>query len=400
VVANVSGDAVSSHLVCASCGTSYALAEKVLLCTKCGGLLDVTYELDGLHGEPWRRAGHGLRNSLWRYGELLPVSDRGAIVSLGEGHTPLVAVERYGQSIGVKGLSLKLEFMNPTGSFKDRGTTVNVSKIRELGISSVLDDSSGNAGSSLAAYSAAAGIQCRLYVPTLVSREKLVQAEMYGATIVRVDGARSEVAKRAEEAWRSGDAFYASHALSPYFIEGTKTIAYEIAEEFGTRSAPDHMVFPVGGGSLLLGAWKGFSELKSLGRLEKIPKLHCIQSDACDPVVRAFKAGKPETSPVAEKETVAAGIRISNPARGRQVLSALRGSRGSAESVSDAEILDQQRNAARMAGAFAEPTSCAALAGLARLRANGVIGPGETVVVPLTGSGLKDIASATKSLAR
>jgi threonine synthase len=321
------------------------------------------------------------------------------IVSLGEGLTPLVKAERYGKSIGLKKLGLKLEFLNPTGSFKDRGTTVNVSMMKELGISSVLDDSSGNAGSSLAAYSAAAGIQCTLYVPQAASKEKLIQAEMYGAKVVRVEGSRSTVTRRAEEAWKSGEAFYASHALSPYFIEGTKTIAFEIAEALVGEGAPDHMVFPVGGGSLLLGAWKGFSELKRLGSLNEVPKLHCIQSESCDPIVMAFKAGAKETSPVEEKDTVAAGIKISNPARGRQVLDAVRRSGGSAESVSDHEILNQQRNASRMAGVFAEPTSCAALAGLVRLLETGVIGADETVVVPLTGSGLKDTASAARSLA-
>ena len=391
--------AESRRLECTNCGTRCALTDPALLCTECGGLLEVIHDLQ--EGAPEVSEGpekRGLADSLWRYLDLLPVTDEDAVVSLGEGCTPLVDAQRYGKSIGLKRLRLKLEFLNPTGSFKDRGTTVNISRMKELGVQSVLDDSSGNAGSSLAAYSAAAGIACRLYVPQGASKEKLTQAELYGAEIVRVEGSRSAVARRAEDAWKRGEAYYASHALSPYFIEGTKTIAYEIAEELGGENPPDDLVFPVGGGSLLLGAWKGFSELVQLGRLEEVPRLHCVQSESCDPVVRAFKAGRQEIVPVSEGETVAAGIKISNPVRGRQILDAVRKSGGSAESVSDAEILEQQRMVARMAGAFAEPTSCAALAGLVRLRRNGVIGEDESVVVPLTGSGLKDTVSAAKAL--
>lgn len=352
--------------------------------------MEVTRELQ--EGEALKREAE--TRSLWRYSALLPVKDRSSIVSLGEGLTPLVKSERYGRAIGAESLSLKLEFMNPTGSFKDRGTTVNVSRMRELGISSALDDSSGNAGSSLAAYCAKGGIRCKLFVPSKASEEKLTQAEMYGAEIVRIDGPRAEVAMRAEKAWRGGEAFYASHALSPYFIEGTKTVAYEVAE----TGLPEHMVFPVGGGSLLLGAWKGFSELKALGRVSALPKLHCIQSEACDPVVRAFKKGSRITTPAEDGETIAAGIRISNPVRGAQVLEAVRESGGTAESVSDEEILKEQRRAATNAGVFAEPTSCAALAGVVRLVERGVIGKDEGVVVPLTGSGLKDMSSASRSL--
>jgi threonine synthase len=368
------------------------------VCSKCGGLLDVVHSLQDDSLEKRRPADYGLANSLWRYLGLLPVTEETAIVSLGEGLTPQVKAERYGRSMGLKRLELKLEFLNPTGSFKDRGTTVNVSRMKELGITSVLDDSSGNAGSSLAAYSAAADIQCRLYVPRAASGEKLIQAEMYGAKITRVDGSRAEVARRAEAAWKGGEAYYASHALSPYFIEGTKTIAFEIAE--ASNEPPDHMIFPVGGGSLLLGAWKGFRELKGLRRLDRIPRLHGIQSQSCDPVVRAFKAGAQDVTEVSDGETVAAGIRISNPARGRQVLDAVRESGGSAESVSDREILEQQRNVAKMEGVFAEPTSCAALAGLLRLLENGAIRADESVVVPITGFGLKDSANAARSLVR
>ncbi len=387
-----------TQIECLECGARYALNESVIVCSRCGGLLEVVGEPGDLRAwEATLRKNAHVR-SLWRYRDFLPIAGESSIVSLGEGGTPLISAERYARSLGLRRLQLKLESLNPTGSFKDRGTTIIVSHAKEMGVRTLMDDSSGNAGSSLAAYAAAAGMDCRLYAPKTASKEKLTQAEMYGASVVKVEGPRAEVARRAEEAWKAGEAYYASHALSPFFIEGTKTIAFEIAES--QDGLPDHMIFPVGGGSLLLGAWKGFSELKSLGVLKSIPRLHGIQSEACDPVVRAFKAGTREISPLADRDTIAAGIRISNPARGRQVLDAIAGSNGSAESVADDEILLQQRNVARMAGAFAEPTSCAALAGLARLIEKGVVGHGDSVVVPLTGSGLKDVASAMKSLGR
>ena len=233
-----------------------------------------------------------------------------------------------------------------------------------------------------------------MYVPSDASGQKIRQAETYGAEIVRVEGSRSEVERRAQRAWKSGEAFYASHALSPYFIEGTKTIAFEIAEELRGQNnhilLPDHMVFPVGGGSLFLGAWKGFSELLEAGLIERIPKLHCIQSEQCMPIISAFRTGMSDVKRVIEGETVAAGIMIANSLRGAKILEALRETSGTAEGVRDADILIQQRLIARKAGIFAEPTSCAALAGLKQLREKGVIAADETVVVPITGSGLKE----------
>jgi len=311
------------------------------------------------------------------------------VVSLGEGLTPLLHPVVYGDAIGLRGLHLKLDSLNPTGSFKDRGTTVSVSKLKEWGVDRALDDSSGNAGSSLAAYCAAAGIGCRLYVPSAASSQKIRQAEAYGAEIIRVPGSRSDVERSARKAWKNGKIYYASHALSPYFIDGTKTVAFEIADELG-KNLPDHMVFTVGGGSLLLGAWKGFRELLEVGLIDRIPKLHCIQSESCMPVVVAFRKGMSRVKKVPERETVAAGIRISKPARGDEILEVIRRTGGSAEAVADSEILNQQRLMATKSGIFAEPTSCAALAGLVRLREKGKIEADDAAVVPITGSGFKD----------
>jgi len=383
------------HIVqkCIECGTQYSPNDIVLVCQYCGKPLDIQYELDKIQNSLDRGSLKNRVHSLWRYRELLPIVKNECIVSLGEGLTPLKRASRYGNLIGVEELDLKLDYLNPTGSFKDRGNTVNVSRLKELGVSSVIEDSSGNAGSSLAAYCASANIGCTLYVPAYTASEKLIQAQTYGAEIVKIPGSRTDVARAAEHAWKDSGKYYASHNLSPFFFDGMKTVAYEIAEASHWQ-APDHIVFPVGGGALIGGTWKGLEELVTLGWIKKPPKLHCIQSEACMPIVEAFENQTEYISPAVEKETVASGIRISNPARGPQVLKALKRTGGTALAVSDASILKQQRLLARIEGFFVEPTSCAALAGLEKLHERGVILRDESVIVPLTGFGLKDTKSA------
>jgi threonine synthase len=319
-------------------------------------------------------------------------------VSLGEGFTPLKKASNYGKILGINNLTLKLDYLNPTGSFKDRGTTVSVSMLKEFGITSAMDDSSGNAGVSLAAYCASAGIECILYVPASIPAEKLIQAQIHGAKIERVAGSRTDVARAAEGRSKlSGGPYYASHNLSPYFFEGMKTFAYETAEMLNWE-VPDHLVFPVGGGTLIAGAWKGFEELNQLGWIHRATKFHCVQSEACMPIVEAYEKRDMQVEPVSEAETIAGGIRIANPARGRQVLQTLQSSHGAAVAVSDEDILKNQRLLAVKEGIFAEPTSCAALAGLEILLDDGTIHRDEPVIVPLTGFGLKDTKNAARSL--
>jgi threonine synthase len=205
------------------------------------------------------------------------------------------------------------------------------------------------------------------------------------------------VAKAAENAWRTTGVYYASHNLSAFFLEGMKTFAYEISEDLEWE-VPDHVVFPVGGGALLTGAWKGFEELLQLGWINRLPRLHCVQSQACMPIVAAFDNAASKVTPAEEGETIAGGIRITNPARGKQILQALRRSKGHAVAVSDEAILQHQKALARNEGIFAEPTSCAALAGLEKLLDNGALATDESVIVAITGFGLKDTKNAIKSI--
>jgi threonine synthase len=385
------------NLTCTACKAIYSLSERLLVCPKCGKVLDLDYDLSSVAAKSREEVLANRVRSIWRYRDLLPIDSEKSIVSIGEGLTPLRKASRYGASIGLSNLTLKLDFLNPTGSFKDRGTSVSVSKIKQLGIKAVVDDSSGNAGASLAAYCAAAGITCTLYVPATAPSEKLLQAEIYGAKVLKIAGSRTEVAKAADSARKSSELYYASHNLSPFFFDGMKTLAYEIAEDLGWQG-PDHVVFPVGGGALMAGSHRGFQDLLKLGWTDRIPKLHCVQSEACMPIVEAFRLGKSHVEATVEGETVAGGIRISDPGRGDQVLQAIGQSEGTAVAVTDQALLTHQRLLARREGIFAEPTSCAALAGLAKLLEIGVINPDDSVVVPLTGFGLKDSRSAAKSL--
>ena len=385
------------RLECARCGSSFDVQEKNLTCRNCGSLLDVKYDYEevrkSLNEEKLSKRDY----SVWRYKELLPIQRTDNIISLGEGWTPIQKCSDYGNTFGFKNLYLKLDYLNPTGSFKDRGSTVLISKARELGVKSIIDDSSGNAGSSIAAYCAKVGIKCSIYVPASAPYGKTLQVEMYGAKIVRIDGAREEVVKAAQGASKIAGEYYASHSANPYFLEGNKTIAYEIAEQMNW-TLPDHIIFPVGSGSLLIGAWKGFRELLKLDLVERIPRLHCVQSEACMPIVDAYRRGLNHIERVKEGKTVAGGVRIGRPVRGEQVLEALTASDGTAVAVSDEELLCHHRVLAQTEGIFAEPTSCVALAGLCRFCKSKEIGHDETVVVPITGFGLKDTETAKKQV--
>jgi threonine synthase len=384
------------NLTCLRCRASYSPNEKIVVCEKCGDVLDVKYDFAELRRNG-KKSLKSRDHSMWRYSEFLPITDPNCVVSLGEGLTPLHKAPRYGALVKHPRVFLKLEYVSPTGAFKDRGSSVSVSKLKELKIAEVIEDSSGNAGASLAAYCAAAGIKCNLYVPAGAPSEKLLQARLYGADVRPIAGSRTDVSNAASNARRTTGIYYASHNLSAFFFEGMKTFAYEIVEDLDWN-VPDHVVFPVGGGGLFAGAWKGFEELLELGWIRRLPRIHCVQSEVCMPIVEAFRKGATYITPVQEGETIAGGIRISNPARGGQVLQCLRRSKGEAVAVSDQAILQHQKALARNEGIFAEPTSCAALAGLEKLLEAGVIAVDESVVVAITGFGLKDSKNAAKSI--
>jgi threonine synthase len=318
-------------------------------------------------------------HSLWRYRDALLV-DAAHAVSLGEGWTPLVPGEWDGVPV-----LFKLEFMMPTGSFKDRGMTVMVSYLKHRGVAEVLEDSSGNAGASLSAYAAAAGMRCRILVPATASYPKIAQIAAHGADVVTVRGSRQDVADAALA--MSREIFYASHNWQPFFSEGTKTLAYELWEQLGFR-APDHVVVPVGYGANILGCDRGFSELLRQREVTRMPRLHGVQAMNCAPYHAAFQAGVEHFVPCPVSPTVAEGIASSKPTRMREVLAPVRASGGAIAAVTEDEILRALAALAKK-GLYVEPTSAAAAAGLSQLIARGAVKAGETIVLVLTGSGLK-----------
>jgi threonine synthase len=360
------------NLRCTLCQRTYPLETRKWRC-ECDGL----FELD--ESRPF--SADAIRcdvPTMWRYRDMLPVPEDAEIVSLGEGFTPLLPVQLYGARV-----LCKLEFLAPSGSFKDRGTSVLVSMVRALGVDEVVEDSSGNAAASLAAYCARAGIHARIFVPAHASAAKLAQIAMYGATVVPVEGPRENSALAAQEAAR--DAYYASHNYNPLFLEGTKTFAYEIWEHLG-GSVPDNVVLPVGNGSLLVGAYRGFRDLRTAGLVDRLPRLFAAQAEACAPLYDAYRRGLDEPQPATPRQTIAEGICIAQPSRGRQVISAIRNTGGAVVAVDDTEIRSGRAVLAR-AGLYVEPTSATVAAALVKL--NKMIAAEQITVVALTGSGLK-----------
>lgn len=315
---------------------------------------------------------------MWRYREAIPIHNDASILSMNEGFTPLEEIEFKGG-----GVLIKIDYLFPTGSYKDRGATVLISKMKEWGVQKVVEDSSGNAGSAIAAYCAKAGIGCDIYVPQYTSPGKLIQIQAYGATLKRVEGSREKTAEKAMEA--ASKIPYASHCWNPFFLHGTKTFAFEVWEQMDWR-APDTLVLPIGHGTLFLGAYIGFKELKTAGMIKRIPKMVGIQSASCAPLYQAFKKGWRETRPIEKEETIAEGIAIAEPVRGRQILEAIRETGGEVLAVTEKEIKVALKEMGRK-GHFIEPTSSATIAGLKKYlrkkRQN------ETVVSTLTGMGLK-----------
>jgi threonine synthase len=317
--------------------------------------------------------------SLWRYRRAMPL-DPGQVISLGEGCTPLVAREVN----GVRAFC-KLEWFNPSGSFKDRGASVMMSLLRAQGITAVLEDSSGNGGAAIATYAAAGGMAATIFVPESTSPAKTVQSRAAGATVRMIPGSRQDCADAAERAAES--LFYASHNWHPFFLHGTKTLAYELWEDFGF-DVPDAIIIPCGAGSNVLGCQIGFSELLRAGAISRMPRLFAVQPENVAPIAAAFLAGTDEAVATPIRPTIAEGTAIAKPLRRREVIGALRESEGGAVMVSEAEISEATLSLARQ-GLYVEPTCATAAAAHKKLLASGAIAPKDLTVLVLTGTGIK-----------
>jgi threonine synthase len=325
---------------------------------------------------------------MWRYRELLPISEERHVTSMGEGITPLLPAKRLGAKLGCERLFVKEEGLNPTGTFKSRGLSVAVSKAKELGAKTLAMASAGNAGAALAAYGARAGLEVWVFMPTDAPAMNKAECKAHGANLVLVDGLIDAAARVAREQIVEQGWFDLSTLREPYRVEGKKTMGFELAEQFSWL-LPDVIIYPTGGGTGIIGMWKAFDELEALGWIgQRRPKMIAVQAAGCAPIVRAFERGSENAEPWEGAETIATGIKVPAALGDYLILRAIRESGGVAISVTDEEIIYSLTELAREEGIFACPEGAATLAGLKRLLAAGTISGSESIVLFNTGAGL------------
>ncbi|NMG83382.1 MAG: threonine synthase [Methanosarcinales archaeon] len=373
------------HLQCIECSSIYSIEEVVYTCRKCGGLLDVIYNYNEIELSKKELSKQPL--SVWKYKKLLPITRDP--VTLQEGGTQLYKLHRLAEDLEAKEVYVKHEGMNPTGSFKDRGMTVGVTKALELGMSTVACASTGNTSASLSIYGAKAGIPAVVLLPAgKVALGKVAQALMHGAKVLSIRGNFDEALTLVRDLCAKED-FYLLNSINPYRLEGQKTIGFEIADQLGWE-VPDRIVLPVGNAGNITAIYKGFKELKTLGITDTVPKMIGIQAEGAPPIVNAVRSNQQNIIPDPDPETIATAIRIGNPVNARKALKAVYESGGTAETVTDEEIITAQKQLAQMEGIGVEPASASSIAGLRKLLQNGTIDPDERIVCIATGHLLKD----------
>ncbi len=366
-------------LTCIECGREWD--DDHYTC-ECGGLLEVRLNLDEIEVD-FKLDGQNI--TVWKYRSLLPVKIDP--ITLREGGTPLYRAEKLERELGIRRVYVKHEGLNPSGSFKDRGMTVGITKALELKKKAVACASTGNTSASMAMYAAKAGMDAYVLLPAgKVALGKVAQALMHGAKVIGIEGNFDDALRIVREVCEKED-IYLLNSVNPFRPEGQKTIAYEIADEIGV---PDRVVLPVGNAGNISAIYKGFKELFELGLINGIPKMTGIQAEGAAPIFRAFAEGKDHIQPVTNPETIATAIRIGNPVNARKALRAIYDSKGLAEIVSDEEIIQAQKFLAAREGIGVEPASAASVAGLRKLAAQGMVDADETVVCVVTGNLLKD----------
>ena len=313
----------------------------------------------------------------------IPLSKPSNLINLGQGNTPIIKLNTLSKELNLD-IFAKLEYMNPTGSFKDRGSSMMISALKEFGINQIVEDSSGNAGASISAYSAYSKITSHIFVPKNAPKNKVAQIELYGSKVYKINGPRDNATKAAIKYSNENSIPYSSHNLSPFFIEGTKSFGYEVISFF-KKNQPDHILFPVGNGSLIIGSYNAYKENRDQ---ISIPKHHAIQTENISPIV--FENKNIKWKPEDWVPTIANGIAILDPPRKRQSSNIINITNGSAATVSEQEILEWQIKLAECEGIFAEITASAIFAALRNMKLNKIIKNKETILLPITGFGLKD----------
>ena len=380
-------------LQCIFCGNSYP-PRVLFTCPACGvsGILDVRYDYPAIARCLTRRALANRRDlGQWRYRELLPIREDSLLPNLLVGGTPLTAAPSLARHLGLRQLRLKDDGRNATGSLKDRASAVGVVKARERGRKIIACASTGNAASSCAGMAASMGLRSVIFVPDRAPEPKVIQLLMFGATVVRVCGSYEDAFQLCQQACDRWGWYNRNSGINPYLVEGKKTVAFEIAEQMSWEP-PDWVAVSVGDGCTVSGVWKGFRELRELGLIPRAPRILGVQASGAAPVTMAFLSGNP-IRPL-QPQTIADSIAVGVPRNWKKAVLAVRESGGSMLNVTDQEILEAMRYTGRLAGVFAEPAAAAAVAGIRRATAEGIIGRRALAVAVITGSGLKDIQSA------
>ena len=383
-------------LQCRECKKEYDPTFKYI-CDECFGPLDVHYDFPSITKDVFASR----EQTYWRYFEMLPIIDKSNIVSINAGMTPLVRAEKLGKKIGLNNLYIKNDSVNPTFSFKDRPAGVAISKAKEFGLSSVGCASTGNLASATAAHAAKADFPCYIFAPSDIEHAKIAQALSYGANYIAVDGTYDDANRIAAQIGDSKGIGIVNINMRSYYVEGSKTLAYEVAEQLDWK-VPDQLIVPTGSGAMLNAICKGFEELETVSLIDKVSKMHmnCAQPHGCAPIVNAFKNNSDDVIPVENPDTVAKSLAIGDPGDGRYVLKRLKQYNGIAQESNNKETLDAILLLARTEGIFTEPAGGVSVAVLKKMVEDGQIDKDETTVCYVTGNGLKATESIMEVLSR
>ena len=381
---------------CRECKKEYEPTFKYI-CDECFGPLDVHYDYPTLTKDSFTNR----EQTYWRYFELLPIIDKSNIVSINAGMTPLVKAEKLGEKIGLNNLYIKNDSVNPTFSFKDRPAGVAVSKAKEFGLTSVGCASTGNLASATAAHAAKANLPCYIFAPSDIEHAKIAQSLSYGAEYISVDGTYDDANRIAAQVGDNKGIGIVNINMRSYYVEGSKTLAYEVAEQLDWK-VPDQLVVPTGSGAMLNAICKGFEELETVSLVNGTSSMHmnCAQPHGCAPIVDAFKNNSSDVIPVEHPDTVAKSLAIGDPGDGRYVLKRLKQFNGIAEESNNKEILDAILLLARTEGIFTEPAGGVSVAVLKKMVEDGKIDKNETTVCYVTGNGLKATESIMEVLSK
>ncbi len=382
-------------LRCRECSREYPLT-KLHFCKECFGPLEVVYNFDEIEIDS--KELRDRPKTLWRYFELFPINDKEKIVDLGAGYTPMHKCHRLSKEIGIRELYIKNDTTNPTYSFKDRPASIAVSKTLEFGSNGVACVSTGNLAAATAAHATKAGLECNIFIPSNIEINKIFQASIYGARLLSINGTYDDANRLAIQASENYDWPIVNVNLRPYYVEGSKSLAFETCEQLDW-GLPDHVIVPTASGALLCAINRGFGELRRLDLTENVgAKITCAQPEGCSPIVQAYKSKKIDVIPIENPDTVAKSLAIGDPSDGIYALKTIRETKGSAESATDEEIVDAIKLLAKTEGIFSEPAGGVTIAVLKKMVEQGELSPDERVVCYVTASGLKAVEAIERDI--